>query len=343
MGDYLGSKTATSTVENILEQEAISADNSTQQLPPGIRIKVRTAQKWLKRLGLHYHTVSKNVYIDGHERQDVVEYRQKHFLPTWASLGRRMVIFAENGSWTMPVDLKEGKKPLVLVTHDESTFNANDGKRRIWKEKRKSPLRPKRRGKGIMASEFLTPVRRLRVPDTVPDAHLLRDPNWLLNENHKPRRCCTEFLEYRKDNYWDGDKMTDQTVNLATRIFPYAYPGCQALFAFDNASNHACFAENALLARKMNLGVGGKQPRMRDGFDDPTQQAQSMVFAENHPNVLLRGKPKGLKQVLMERGLWRTQAPNGRAFLLECPTSHNRPGCDPSLNGNCCAWAVMGK
>ena len=62
--------------------------------------------------------------------------------------------------------------------------------------------------------------------------------------------------------------MTDQTVNLATRIFPYVFPNCQALFAFDNATNHAYFAENALQAKKMNLGMGGKQPQIRDGFND---------------------------------------------------------------------------
>lgn len=137
--------------------------------------------------------------------------------------------------------------------------------------------------------------------------------------------------------------MTDQTVNLATRIFPYAFSDCQALFAFDNAANHACYAENALLAKKMNLSVGGKQPRMRDGFNDAIQQIQPMVFPSDHPNDSLRDKPKGLKQVLTERGLWRNRAPDGRTFLLECPTSHNRPSCDPSLNGDCCARAVMSK
>ena len=123
-----------------------------------------------------------------------------------------------------------------------------------------------------MVSEFLTPVGRLRVPDSVPDYQLLQDKDWPLDENQKPRRYCTELLEYGKDNYWDGDKMTDQTVNLATRIFPYAFPDCQALFAFDNAANHACFAENALLAKKTNLGLDGKQPRMRDGVNDAMQQ-----------------------------------------------------------------------
>lgn len=62
--------------------------------------------------------------------------------------------------------------------------------------------------------------------------------------------------------------MTDQTFNLATRIFPYTVPDCQALFAFNNAADHVCFAENALLAKKINLGVGGNQPQMIDGFND---------------------------------------------------------------------------
>lgn len=106
--------------------------------------------------------------------------------------------------------------------------------------------------------------------------------------------------------------MTDQTVNIATRIFPYAFPDCQALFAFDNASNHACFAEDALLAKKMNLGTGGKQPRLRAGFNQATQEAQPMVFPEDHPNPAVRGQPKGIKQVLMERNLWGTV--DGKAF-----------------------------
>ncbi len=52
--------------------------------------------------------------------------------------------------------------------------------------------------------------------------------------------------------------MTDQTVNLATQIFPYAFSNYQALIVFDNIANHACYIENALLAKKMNLGIGGK-------------------------------------------------------------------------------------
>ena len=117
-----------------------------------------------------------------------------------------------------------------------------------------------------MASEFLTPIRTLHVSDSVPNHQLLQDPDWPLHENKKMRQYCNELFEYGKDNYWDGEKITDQTINLAIRIFPYAFPDCQALFAFDNSANHTCFAENALLAKRINLGLGGKQPRMRDGL-----------------------------------------------------------------------------
>lgn len=54
--------------------------------------------------------------------------------------------------------------------------------------------------------------------------------------------------------------MTDQIVNLTTQIFLYVFLDCQALFIFDNGVNHACFAENALLAKKINLSLSGKQP-----------------------------------------------------------------------------------
>ena len=59
---------------------------------------------------------------------------------------------------------------MVLITRDESTFNANDGKRKLWLAKGKNLIRPKSKGRGIMVSAFLTPGGLLRVPDMVPAA-----------------------------------------------------------------------------------------------------------------------------------------------------------------------------
>ena len=41
------------------------------------------------------------------------------------------MVFSEDGSWTRPLRLVEKEKLLVLVIHDESIFNANDGKKRV--------------------------------------------------------------------------------------------------------------------------------------------------------------------------------------------------------------------
>jgi len=249
------------------------------------------------------------------------------FIPEFEELEKYMVWWDDEGVMHVP-ELPPGQKAYVLVTHDESTFNAHDGKRRLWMEKGKQPLRPKSKGKGIMVSDFLTGGGRLQVPDSIPDSDFER--------LGLSRRYASEYLEYGKDNYWTGEKMVQQTCDLVMRIFPYAFPGCQALFAFDNASNHSCYAEDALLVSKMNLGPGGKQPLLREGFDHTRGLPQLMLYPQNHPNFQLRGKAKGIKTILKERGLWRDRNADGSLFLLHCPITHDRPGCDPLTDSGCC-------
>ena len=102
------------------------------------------------------------------------------------------------------------------------------------------------------------------------------------------------------------------------------FPGCQAVFAFDNASNHCSHAADALRVENMNLHPGGKQGMLREAFMHGKGLPQSTPFAQDYYNRELAGKPKGIKRVLKERGLWPE-----RGLVLECPTTHNRPGCNP--------------
>lgn len=269
----------------------------------------------------------------------MVHYRNHIFLPQWEKYKRRLVVFKEDGTWEKPVTLLDGEKPLILITHDKSTFNANDEKRRIWMKNGHQLIRPKARGKGIMVSGFLTPGGRLRVPTTISNDELLKNPSWPI-ENGLPVRDCMQCLEYGKDNYWTEDKMVEQTIKIVLPIFHYASPDCQALFAFDNASNHCAYAPDALVAAKMNRNPGGQQPLMREGFIHSKQLPQSMVFSLNHPELKLRGKPKGIEQVLREQGFWREKRTDGCAFLLQCPTTKDRSECE-SIEENCCARSVL--
>ena len=92
--------------------------------------------------------------------------------------------------------------------------------------------------------------------------------------------------------------MVYRTIQIALPIFQVAFPGCQALFAIDNAFNHSCFASDTLLATKINCGSGGAQPLMRDGFIHLKKCLQSMVYSNNYPHYELREKAKGLEQIL---------------------------------------------
>ena len=316
-----------------LEREVLDLLPST--LSTGIiekAISQCTASTWLRSLGYKYREVRKGVYRDGHERPDVISYRQNTFLPKLKELEHRMVQWEEDSQGQLqirypdPELLGPNEKPLILITYDESTFDSNDGRHHLWGHNGNTILRKKSRGQGIMISDFLFPGGRLQAPEWLPTGDL---PNYgekegqrisLYNETMK--------LEYGKGKWWEGDDLVEQVISLAIPIFESAFPQCQALFLFDNATSHAAYASDALLARSMNLRPGGQQSIMRNGFNSLTSSVQSMVQQN--------GKAKGLRMVLEERGLWR------RGLRIQC----RKPGTDKFLKtclegGQCCARALI--
>ena len=125
-------------------------------------IRSRTARKWLNKLGYNWQEVKKGVFIDGHEREDVVTDRVK-FLHKMKELEPYLVEFDSSGQIlekTYPDDCQVSgsqQRPTILITHDESIFSANDGKKQAWVKESNTFLRPKGKGQGIMVSDFLLP------------------------------------------------------------------------------------------------------------------------------------------------------------------------------------------
>lgn len=100
------------------------------------------------------------------------------------------------------------------------------------------------------------------------------------------------------------------------------HPGEIGVFAFDNATSHAAYAENALIASKMNLKPGGKG-KFKDGLM-PDGSIQSMHLPD--------GWPKGIRLILEERGLW----PEGGLNRICSNCKKHSPIAD-----NCCAVRVL--
>jgi hypothetical protein len=85
-----------------------------------------TAQRWLAKLDWRYSKKKNGMYIDGHERDDVVAYRQA-FVYRWADYETRFQLRDTNGNpLQVPPSRLSNSRPLILVTHDESVFFQNN-------------------------------------------------------------------------------------------------------------------------------------------------------------------------------------------------------------------------
>ena len=94
-------------------------------------------------------------------------------------------------------------------------------------------------GKFLMVSAFLcechgllrlSPEQELLYPDLEPDS--------------------TEIIKPGSggDGFWTNADLVRQTKLKAIPIFKALYPGCDALFVFDNSANHHAFAPDAIVA-----------------------------------------------------------------------------------------------
>ncbi len=57
-------------------------------------ISLRTASRWLIKMGWTYSRTKKGVYFDGHERDDVRKYRDEEFLLKMVEFEKRMVQYS---------------------------------------------------------------------------------------------------------------------------------------------------------------------------------------------------------------------------------------------------------
>ena len=144
MTEFVGSKEMGDHVQASLEMAEAEVKSGTQQ-PRSI--KPRAATVWLKKMGYSWRDVKKGVYIDGHEREDVVKYRQEVFLPSLQQVHTRLAKWDDNGNLVREGSQLEGGRRVVIVTHDESTFNVNDGRRQMWLQDGENPFTQKGTGR----------------------------------------------------------------------------------------------------------------------------------------------------------------------------------------------------
>jgi hypothetical protein len=119
-----------------------------------------TARRYLKKHGFRWKDLWKGLYKDGHEREDVMDYRENEYLPLMSELKPKMVEFSiEPGppgaqeprrppliQAHIPDTIQPGERPIVPTYQDESTYHSNDGRTEGWVTEDWYPLRPKGEG-----------------------------------------------------------------------------------------------------------------------------------------------------------------------------------------------------
>jgi hypothetical protein len=158
-------------------------------LKVGKGVSLATARRILQNEGFEYTEHKKGLYFDGHKRPNVVDYRQKDFLPKMAEHHRRLIEYMV-GNVEVEVDKSAHncvEPRLVLCAHDEMTAQVNDGRKKSWIMKGEQPLKKKGVGRGIHQSDIIC-----------------SSVGWLEDTS--------QTLEYGKnyEGYWNGEMFVKQ-------------------------------------------------------------------------------------------------------------------------------------
>ena len=232
--------------------------------------------------GFHPISHKKGAYIDGQEHDDVVPLRKK-FLDVIKELQDTHLPPpppSDENAMTPPPDAEFCKR-LMLIYHDESIFNTNEGQKWAWATSDEPIIPPKMKGASIMVSDFIKQH----------DGFLrLTDDEAARAGAKVPTTACV-LLEYRaeQEGYWNSERFL---ANMADAVkianFKYTPKKNAIVFVFDQSSCHKAYAENALNVNRLNVHPRGKQPCMRDTVW--AGQAQKLVDKD--------GVPKGMKKIL---------------------------------------------
>ncbi|CDO71461.1 hypothetical protein BN946_scf184909.g55 [Trametes cinnabarina] len=218
-------------------QDIVDLMSSTDlQLRYGLAkgVSLATAKVWMKKLRYRWGKGPRGQYVDGHERPDVVAYRQSTFLPAFASRNLFTRIWT-NGGPAVPSDRPVALRPTVYWYHDESAFSGND-RRKVYWVPLSAKATPEAKGEGptLMVADFVS-----------------ADYGWLASPDQTETARVLFRAGKNRDGYFDNDDIIAQ-ITQATLILDKYYPDEDHVFVFDNATTHLKRPPDALSARRMS-------------------------------------------------------------------------------------------
>lgn len=310
--------------------EYLDRDDTKARYGATTSISLTTARRWMTKLGYHWMDTPSGQYVDGHEREDVVEYRQNVFLPAWFAKEHKLRVWTKE-TIGKPASISVDERQTVFWLHDETVFYAHDRRERRWVPDTETAVpKPKGEGASLMVADFVS-----------------ADYGWLRSPDGKESARVVIRPGVQRDGYFTNSDVLAQ-VTMAMDIVQKHYPHDDHVFVFDNAPTHLKRSNTALSARKMPLntskpnknwlvetpaldefgkqlyGPNGKKLMEKVQMDPGTfadGSPQSFYFPEGHE---FAGCFKGMKVILEERGFG--DQIRDQQLKRECTKFHCPPG-----------------
>jgi len=214
----------------------------------------------------------------------------------------------------IPPMLPPGIKEHVLVFQDESIFHTNEYHWWLWLAEDHQPIQKKGNGWVVHVSNFISEtIRRIKLSEDQVAEQLT-----LPAELHLPAFEAQKIIYPGKgfDEWWNLPQLVKQ-LKHTIKVFGHTQLDSVVIFVFDRSSAHEGFVEDALNVNNMNMGHGGKQRKLHNKVVPPSNPegapskegtcgwVQKICFPDDHPNLALRGKVKGIKNILEEcKSIW---------------------------------------
>ncbi|KAL8287118.1 hypothetical protein RQP46_003570 [Phenoliferia psychrophenolica] len=203
-------------VREAVEDEIERLRAGKELLSKQTSISLRTTRRWLGRLGYGNYGHSKDIYYDGHEREDV-KGRREEYIATILGLQSKMNRYELDDQGKLvctPPTLEPGEKQHILVHQDESTVHSAEKPSKVWRKNDEQELRSKSDGRLLHVSAFvceasetgfisLTPEQAERALATLPEDQL--PPTHDHNGKERSDRFDSRVIIYpgaKGDPYW---------------------------------------------------------------------------------------------------------------------------------------------
>ncbi|KAF4738156.1 hypothetical protein FOZ62_009129, partial [Perkinsus olseni] len=268
--------------QRLTVKELTSWVNRELELEGDDKYAERTVCGWLHFLGYNVETVRKRLYVDGHERPDVVADRERF----GQELDKVKPLLLTIDDESLEIEPNPNAR-YILVSQDEKIHHSNDVQKRYWSNGEFTAPFHKGSGRTVMTSDFMSEIfgfiKYSEDDDVVPGERV------------------GSVLDVSTDGYYENAQCRCDFAECSEAVGTLGKGDLKCIFLTDNSPIHCKMAEDALNIKAMNVKPGGQQPRMRPGWywKGKKKINQPMVFPASHP--VYPGQPKGLRQVVRER------------------------------------------